>query len=233
MNPLIRSFLFGAVVLMAPIAYSADTSLPASLLAGVSDADLSAGLKSGLGSALESAMSKLTQPGALKVSPPPALAKIEAAAESAGQAGATGDLSSSVSAAVAKIAPQAADLMKSAFKDVKITDAKAALLNAPGGGTQYFRKVMTPALHDKLLPLVKEAVASAGVTDKAKSLLASAGSLASLAGGKSLADIDTYVCDQVINKSFQLMAKEEAAIRANPSLLTNPLAEKVFSLIKK
>jgi len=233
MNTLLRSFLFGAVVLMVPVAYSANTALPASLLAGVSDAELSAGLKSGLGSALESAMTKMTQPGALKVSPPPALAKIEAAAEGAGQAGASGGLSASVSAAVAKIAPQAADLMKSAFKDVNITDAKAALLSAPGGGTQYLRKAMTPALKEKLLPLVNAAVAAAGVEEKAKALIASAGPLASLAGNKSLADISPYVCEQVINQSFKFMAKEEAAIRANPSLLTNPLAEKVFSLIKK
>ncbi len=234
MNPLIRSFLFGAVVLMAPVAYSAETSVPASLpsslLAGLSDADLSAGLKSGLGSALESAMSKLTQPGALKVSAPSALAKIETASGSAGQAD---SMTAALNAAVAKVAPQAAELMRTTFKDVKIADAKTALLNAPAGGTQYLKKTMGPALREKLLPLVKEAVTAAGVEDKAKNLLASAGSFASLAGGKSLADIDGYVCDQVINQSFKFMAKEEGAIRANPSLLTNPLAEKVFSLIKK
>jgi len=80
---------------------------------------------------------------------------------------------------------------------------------------------------------VKQAVTAAGVEEKANSLLASAGPLASLAGGKSLANIDGYVCDQVINQSFKLMSKEEGAIRANPSLLENPLARKIFSLIKK
>jgi len=233
MNRFLRSFLFCAAVAVAPAGFAADaaaTSPAAAVLAAFSDAQLSDGLKSGLGTALETAMGKLVQPGALQVSPPPALAKIEAASGNAAQ----GDgLTSSLNVAVAKVAPQAAELMRATFKDVKLVDAKAALLNAPAGGTQYLKKTMTPALREKLLPLVKQAVTAAGVEEKANRLLASAGPLASLAGGKSLANIDGYVCDQVINQSFKLMSKEEGAIRANPSLLENPLARKIFSLIKK
>jgi len=217
-------------MVIAPVALSAETSLVSSLLSGLSSSQMAEGLKSGLGSALEGALGKLTQPDALQVSPPSALAKLEAAT---GNAGAAGSLSSTLSAVAAKVAPQTADFLRDAFKDVKIEDAKAVLSGGADAGTQYLRKTMGPAVREKLLPVVKEAMASAGVADKAKSLLASAGPFAALAGGKSLSDIDGYVCDQVMDKSFQLMAKEEAAIRANPALLKNPLAEKVFSLIKK
>ncbi len=240
MNLFLRPFFFCAAAAVAPVAFAADTtsatpatsvaSSAASALAAFSNSDLAAGLKSGLGTALETAMGKLVQPGALKVSPPKALEKIEAASGSAGQAD---SMTSALNAAVAKVAPEAAELMRTTFKDVTITDAKAALLNAPAGGTQYLQKTMGATLRAKLLPLVKTAVTSSGMEDKAKSLLASAGPLASMAGGKSLSDIDGYVCDQVIAQGFKFMSKEEGAIRANPSLLTNPLAQKIFGLIKK
>ncbi|HEY9250308.1 MAG TPA: DUF4197 family protein, partial [Rariglobus sp.] len=65
-------------------------------------------------------------------------------------------------------------------------------------------------------------------------MLGEAGPFAALGGGKAAADLDGYVCDQVIAQSFALMAKQEAAVRANPALLTNsPLAQKVFALFKK
>jgi hypothetical protein len=236
MNLSLRPLFFCMAAAMTPVVFAADTTVApqassvASALEALSSSDLAAGLKSGLGTALETALAKMVQPGALKISAPKALAKLEAASGNAGQAD---GMTAALNAAVAKVAPQAAELMRTTFKDVKIADAKTALLNAPAGGTQYLQKTMGPALREKLMPLVKEAVATAGVEEKTKALLATAGPFASLAGGKSLADINGYVCDQVISKGFQFMSKEEAVIRANPSLLKNPLAEKIFSLIKK
>jgi hypothetical protein len=47
-------------------------------------------------------------------------------------------------------------------------------------------------------------------------------------------DLDGYLCDQVLAQSFALMAKQEAAVRANPALLKDsPLAQKVFAAFKK
>jgi hypothetical protein len=236
MNLSLRPFFFYVAAAMTPFAFAADTtatppaSTAATALEAFSSSDLATGLKSGLGTMLETALAKMVQPGALKISAPKALAKIEAASAGAGQAD---GMTAALNAAVAKVAPQAAELMRTAFKDVTIADAKTALLKAPAGGTQYLQKTMGPALREKLMPLVKEAISSAGVEEKTKTLLATAGPLASLAGGKSLADINGYVCDQVISKGFQFMSKEEAVMRANPSLLKNPLAEKIFSLIKK
>lgn len=236
MNFFFRAFFFCVAATTTQVVFAVDTmaapqASPAAVaLETLSSSDLAAGLKSGLGTALETALTKMVQPGALKISAPKALAKIEAASAGGGQAD---GMSAALNAAVAKVAPKAAELMRTTFKDVKIADAKTALLNAPAGGTQYLQKTMGPVLREKLMPLVNEAVAAAGVEARAKALLATAGPLASFAGGKSLADINGYVCDQVISKSFQFMSKEESVLRANPTLLNNALAEKVFSLIKK
>ena len=65
-------------------------------------------------------------------------------------------------------------------------------------------------------------------------MLALAGPLAGFGGNKAVSDLDGYVCDQLLEQSFALIAKQETAVRANPALLTNnPLAQSVFSLFKK
>ncbi len=217
--------------MISPVVSRAQVSTPAVPEAsGLSGVELSDGLKAGLGSALESALGKLIKPDGFKVSPPKVLATLE---KNAGQSDDSGGLSASLSAAAAKIAPQAATLMRDVFKNVKIDDAKAVLTGGPGAGTAFLRKSMEAPLREKLLPLVKDATASAGVAAKAKELLAAAGPFAAMGGSKAAADIDGYLCDQVISKSFQLLGKEEASIRANPSLLSNPLAQKIFTLFKK
>ncbi|MBW8782134.1 MAG: DUF4197 domain-containing protein [Verrucomicrobia bacterium] len=233
MTSLVRALVLFVAVLAAPVAFPAEPApaVPAAP-AGLSDSELAAGLKSALGSALENALGKLTQSGGLKLSPPPALAKIEAAVGKTNPAEA-GGVSSALSSVAAKLSPQMADLLRESFKNVKIEDAKAVLSGGPDAGTQFLRKAMGATLREKLLPLVKEATASAGVAAKAKDMLSAAGPLAALGGNKGIADLDGYVCDQVINKSFQLLAKEEAALRANPALLTQPLAQKAFALFKK
>ena len=231
MNSFIRPLVLCVAVMIFPVVSRAQVSMPAVPAAtGLSGVELSDGLKAGLGSALESGLGKLIKPDGLKVSPPKVLATLE---KNAGQSDASGGLSAALSAAAAKIAPQAATLMRDVFKNVKIDDAKAVLAGGPGAGTAFLRKSMEAPLREKLLPLVKEATASSGVAAKAKELLAAAGPFAAMGGSKAAADIDGYLCDQVIGTSFQFLGKEEAAMRANPFLLKNPLAQKVFGLFEK
>lgn len=207
------------------------TPVVTTLPAGLSVAQLSEGLKSGLGSILEQALSGGES---IEVQAPSALSRIQAALSKSGKTESAASFSDALAGAVAKVSPEAADLMQSALKDVKIEDAQAVLSGGPDAGTQYFKKNAGPALREKLLPLVKQATASSGLAASAKEMLGAAGPLAALGGNKAIADLDGYVTDQVLDQSFALMAKQEAAVRANPSLLTgSPLAQKVFALFKK
>ena len=49
-------------------------------------------------------------------------------------------------------------------------------------------------------------------------------------GVPGAADLENYVLSQVIETSFGFMAKQEAAIRANPAALKDKIAAKIFSI---
>lgn len=228
MKLLPRLVLAGCLMASAALQTRAEGTTPA--VAGFSSEQLSSGLKSGLGTIITQALAG----GQLDIGAPGALSKIETALTKAGKGEAASGFSTALSEAAAKVAPQATALIQTALKDVKIEDAKALLSGGPDAATQFLKKHAGAPLREKLLPLVKQATASSDLAGKAKAMLAAAGPLAGFGGGKAVADLDGYVTDQVLEKSFALMAKEEAAVRANPALLKdNPLAQKVFALFKK
>lgn len=233
MNSFIRFVFIGSAMFVAPFALRAETTTaPAAPAAasGFSTQQLTDALKSGLGSIITQSLAQ----GKITVTPPSALAKVETAVAKTGNTESASGFSSALSAAVAKIAPQTSGVMQSVLKDVKMEDAQAVLSGGPDAATQYFKKHAGAALREKMLPIVKQATAASGVAEKAKAMLAAAGPLAGLGGNSAVADLDGYVCDQVLKQSFGLMAKEEAAVRANPTLLKdNPLAQKVFAMFKK
>lgn len=230
MKSLLRSVVIGSCVLCSSVIVRAETASTVALPAGVSAAQLTEGLKAGLGSIITQSLAS----GSLNITPPSALAKIQTALTKSGNGEAASGFSTALTAAAAQVAPQATALMQSALKDVKIEDAKALLAGGPDAATQFLKKASGAALREKLLPLVKQATAASEVGAKAKAMLALAGPLAGLGGNKAVSDIDSYVTDQVLEKSFALMAKQEAAVRANPALLKDsPVAQKVFAMFKK
>jgi len=220
-------------MLLAPFALQAETTpAPAAPAAasGFSAQQLTEALKSGLGTIITQSLSQ----GKITVPAPSALAKIETAVSKTGNAEAASGFSGALAAAVAQVTPQTGGVMQGVLKDMKIEDAQAVLSGGPDAATQYFKKHAGAALREKMLPIVKQATASSGVATKAKAMLEAAGPLAGLGGNGAVADLDGYVCDQMLKQSYALMAKEEAAVRANPALLKdNPLAQKVFALFKK
>jgi hypothetical protein len=127
-----------------------------------------------------------------------------------------------------------AGLLKSDLTAIKPDDAPGVLSGGPDAATKFLQQKYGPTLKEKLLPLVKQATATSSTVAKAKEMLAVAGPFAGLAGNKAVNDLDGYLCDQVLAQSFALMAKQEAAVRANPALLKDsPLAQKVFAAFKK
>jgi hypothetical protein len=80
---------------------------------------------------------------------------------------------------------------------------------------------------------VAQAIASNGTAAKAKDLAAMAGPMAAMLGVPSAADLEGYLFTQVLDTSFGYVAKGEAAVRANPALLKDAVAAKVFGLAKK
>jgi hypothetical protein len=231
MKPLLATLLVGSSLLLAPVGMQAQ-STPATLPAGgvMSAEKVTEGFKS----AFTSIVTQALQGTELDVTPPPALAKIMQAVNKTGNGELTSGFSAALGEVAAKLSPELAGLIQSQIADAKVADAKSLVMSGSTAGTQYLMKATGPKLREKLLPLVKQATAAAGVGEKARAMLAAAGPLAGLAGGKAIADLDGYVTDQLIDKSFALIAAQELAVRAKPSLLKdNELAQKVFTMFKK
>jgi hypothetical protein len=77
-----------------------------------------------------------------------------------------------------------------------------------------------------LLPIVKSATDSAGVTSAFKKLTSKAGPVANQLG--SSADIDQYVTGKTLDGLFLKLAAEEKNIRSNPAARSTDLLKKVF-----
>jgi Protein of unknown function (DUF4197) len=231
MKSILRSALLGSALALAPFSLVATTPAPvAPAPSPFSAQQLTDGLKDGLAAMISQSLAS----GTLTVTPPPALAKIQAAVSKTGNATAGAGFNEALAAAVAQVSPQVAGLMKGELGAVKAEDAQGVLAGGPDAATQFLQKTAGPKLREKLLPLVKQAMASSSTAAKAKEMIALGGPLAGFAGNKAVSDLDGYVCDQVLAQGFSLLAKQEAAVRANPALLTSsPLAQKVFAAFKK
>jgi len=239
MKTLLRFALLGSAIWVAPLGLTAATPVaPATAPVapapaapgGFSIQQLADGLKAGLGSMITQSLGS----GTLTVTPPPALAKIQTALSKTGNAAAGAGFEEALKAAVAQVSPQVAGLLKSDLAAVKPEDAQGLLAGGPDAATKFLQQKIGPSLREKLLPLVKQATASSSAAAKAKEMLAAAGPLAGFGTSKVVNDLDGYLCDQVLAQSFALVAKQEAAVRANPALLKDsPLAQKVFAAFKK
>jgi hypothetical protein len=226
---LISSVIWGSPLIMSaatPVAPAAAPALPG----GFSMQQLTDGLKAGLDSVISQSLGS----GTLTVTPPPALAKIQATMSKTGNAATGAGFEEALKVAVAQVSPQVAGLLKSDLSAIKPDDAQGLLAGGQDAATQFLQQKIGPTLKQKMLPLVKQAMATSSTAAKAKEMLSLAGPFAGLAGNKAVSDLDGYVCDQVLAQSFALMAKQEAAVRANPALLKDsPLAQKVFAAFKK
>lgn len=133
----------------------------------------------------------------------------------------------SLNRAAEQAVPEALDLLVASVRTMSVDDAMSVLNGPDDAATRYFRERNETRLVERFLPIVREATASAGVTQAYKSMLGQAGMVAQLFDPGSL-DIDRYVTDQAIDGLFVLLAREERNIRANPLARTSELLQRVF-----
>ncbi len=197
---------------------------------GLTEPQLLNGVKSGLGTAVDFAATELAKPDAFQLSGPASMAKLQTALVKANQSGALDSFKASLNQAASSVSPQAAVVLKESLKAMVLTDVSGLASGAPDSATKILRSVAEPALRTKLMPLVSQAIAANGSAAKIKELAGKAGPFAAMLGVPGAADLENYVLSQVIETSFGFMAKQEAAIRANPSALKDKVAAKVFGI---
>lgn len=246
LRPLALAFLLtGGTATVLP---AAETAKPATTTAstvaglaqllkatGLTEPQALNGVKSGLGTAVDLATTELAKPDAFQLSGPSSMSKLSAALVKANQSGALDGFKASLSQAASSVSPQVGSILKESLAGLSLGggDASGLASGAPDAATKMLRAVAEPALRTKLVPYVKQAILANGSAAKIKDLAGKAGPFAAMLGVPSAGDLENYVLTQVIDTSFGYIAKQEAAIRANPAALKDAIAQKVFSVGKK
>ena len=204
----------------------------AALGAGLSDGQISSGLKDALRVGTQKAVATVGHPGgflddrAVHIPLPGPLAQVKSGLSMVGGSGLADDLEQRINKAAEAAAPQAAGIFADAVGRMSIQDARGILTGPSDSATQYFRRTTTDQLTQAMTPIVNKSLASVGalqsytaLTDKAKTL--------PFASGINL-DLTSYVVGKALDGIFFYLAKQEADIRANPAARTTDALKAVF-----
>jgi hypothetical protein len=207
-------------------------------LLGLSEEQVTRGLKEALGKGVEQAVGMLGKEGgflndlSVKILMPEKLKKAESTLRTLGQGRAVDDFIASMNRGAEKAAPEAAAVLGDAIRQMTVADAKAILTGTNNAATQYFRRTSETNLYDKFLPIVKKATDEVGVTSSYKRLVDKAGFAAPLLNAEA-ANLDGYVTRKALDGLFLKIGEEEKRIRENPAARTTDLLQKVFGAVTK
>lgn len=203
-----------------------------SLGAGLSDGQISSGLKDALRVGSQKAVATVGHAGGflndkqVHIPLPGPLAQVKSGLGLVGAGGLADDLEQRINKAAETAAPQAAGIFGDAVGRMSIQDARGILTGPPDSATQYFRRTTTDQLTQAMKPIIDKSLAGVGalqsysaLTDKAKTL--------PFASGLNL-DLSSYVVAKTLDGIFFYLAKQEQDIRANPAARTTDALRTVF-----
>jgi hypothetical protein len=208
--------------------------------AGLSDAQIDAGLKEALSIGAERAVAVLASPDGFLGDPevriplPGVLGQAADGLRAAGQGRYVDEFETTVNRAAEKAIPQTIDIVKQTVSNMSLQDVRGILTGGDDAATRYLREHAGGSLHAAVLPIVREATDGAGATAAYKSLKRQAdgvlGGLGGLGGfvKTDTFDLDDYVADKTLDGLFVKLAAEEKAIRSNPVARSTELLKTVF-----
>ncbi|TWH64426.1 uncharacterized protein DUF4197 [Azomonas agilis] len=203
-------------------------------LSELSQTEASGGLKDALIQGAQVAVQQLSKPGGFNNNPevrielPGTLGKAATAMKMMGMGSQIQQLENTMNQAAEAAVPQAQALLVDAVKKMTVQDAKSILSGANDAATQYLDKTSREQLRTKFLPIVKQATDQVGL---AQQYNAFAGQAAAFGLNSKATNIENYVTEKTLDGLFDVIRKEEASIRENPTEAATSLAKKVFGLL--
>ncbi len=144
------------------------------------------------------------------------------------KAGLTGNLHQKLNEAAENAAPKALPLLKSAIKDMSVTDAVKIVTGPEDAATQYFRAQMGTPLKTQMRPVIADSLKGVDAFGAANKIITK---YKVPLKGLSNEDLTDYVNEKAADGIFYYMAKEEKNIRANPLKAGGSLIKKVFGAL--
>ncbi len=136
------------------------------------------------------------------------------------------DLELRLNRAAEAAAPEAQQLFVDAISEMSLEDAQRIYDGPDDAATRYFQEKMSPALAERMEPIVNDALADVGAIQSFDAMMSQYDSLPLAPDVKT--DLTDYTVEQAMDGIFHYVAKEEAAIRQNPAARSTELLQKVF-----
>ncbi len=212
---------------------SAESVLGQGAEAGLTTADISAGLKEALNKGTGEVVSQLGKNGGfsadklIRIPLPQSLLKAKSYADKFGMGSYFADLENKLNEAAETATPKAKKLFVGAIKDMSLDDAWGILKGPDDAATRYFESNMSERLAEEMRPIVDNSLNQVGAVRSFNQLLSSYNKLP--LGPKIDADLTGHVVDGGVNGIFHYVAQEEKAIRDNPAKRTTELLQRVFA----
>jgi len=204
-------------------------------LANLSQTDASGGLKDALSQGAQIAVKQLGKPGgftndpAVRIELPGKLGKAAKVMKQFGMGAQVDQLEASMNQAAEAAVPQAQALLVDAVKKMSVQDAKGILAGGDDSATQYLERSSREQLHQRFLPIVKQATDKVGLA-KQYNAFASQAAAFGVVDAKD-ANVEGYVTEQALDGLFKVIAQQEKGIRENPAGAATSLAKKVFGAL--
>ncbi len=157
---------------------------------------------------------------------PGTLKDVQSVLQRFGMAGLADDLELRLNRAAEAAAPAAKELFWQAIGEMTLEDVEGIYKGPNDAATRYFQGKMTPALAERMVPVVNESLAEVGAIRSYDEMMGQYAAVPFVPDVK--ANLTEYVIEKAMDGLFHYVAQEEAAIRNNPAKRTTELLQRVF-----
>lgn len=198
----------------------------------LSQEDAASGLREALingiskGSDLVSKLDGYYKNPEIKIPFPPEAASIESKLRAVGLGKQADDVVLSINRAAEDAAKEAKDIFIDAIKAMTFQDALAIVRGDNNAATAYLQRTTTPKLTEKFTPIIKASLDKVNATKYWATAINSYNAIPLVK--KMNPDLTSYVTQKAIEGLFTMIAKEELAIRKDPTARTSDILRKVF-----
>ena len=202
----------------------------------VTQSDAGTALRDALSSGITDAVSKTSavdgflNNSEIKIPFPQDAAVIQTTLNSIGLGSLTDNVVASLNHAAENAAVQATPIFLGSIKQLTFTDAINIVDNSqPDAATQFLQRTTTEQLVAAFKPSIKTALDNANATKYWSTVMDEYNKIPFVQHIET--DLPDYVTRKAVSGLFIMVAKEEAAIRRNPSAATSPMVKKVFGTV--
>lgn len=201
--------------------------------AGLTNGEITGGLKEALVSGAKSAAGRLSQPDgyfrnmAVKILLPPEAEKVEQTLRSIGMGSLVDEAVLAMNRAAENAAKQAAPIFVDAISGISIQDGIGILRGGNTAATQFLRNRTTVALTASFQPVIEQSLGQVGATRIWETVFTTYNQLP-LIREKVNPDLSGYVTAKALDGLFKMIAEEELKIRTNPVARGSELLQRVF-----